>query len=414
MEKILIRNIDIDRWRKTGRRVLVYGRRKVGKSFFVKNFTKWDRYFFVKRDGGIIDLGDGREVSYEYLKDILLRDPREKIVIDEFHRLPEDFLDLLHAYGEKLNLVLITSTLWLAQRIFSEDSPILGIFQRFKMELIDERDILVGLSDMFSGRKLIEAAVYLREPWLIPMIQGEVRTEIPRIIYEEKDTVERLVGEVFREEERSLKKSYIAILNAVSSGKRRSGELSSHLYSRRIIPRDDPSIIQGHLRTLVNIGLLEKLKIPNRRFDQYLHKSPVTDLYFYLDSKYGFSELEIPLRSIEKVFQELLPRHVEQYLRNLLSKIYGMTPAKIIESGYDVDIVLLDLQRIKLVGEVKWRKDIERKELRKIEAILSGFKGAKRILIVPEKTSLPYTPEDIEVWDVEDILEITRSHLKAP
>ncbi|RLE71435.1 MAG: ATP-binding protein, partial [Thermoprotei archaeon] len=342
MRKILNRKIDIERWSKLGDRVLVYGRRKVGKSFFVKNFTVWDDYFFVKRDSGVLDLRAGVEVSYDYLKDFLLRSSGRRVVIDEFQRLPDDFLDFLHAYGERLNLVLITSTLWLAQRILSFDSPILGLFQRFKMGLVDERDILLGLSDIYSGRSLVEAAVYLREPWLIPMVEGDVRNEIPRIIYEERDTVERLIGEVFREEERSLKKSYAAILTAVANGKRRSGEISSHLYSLKIIPRDDPSIIQGHLRTLVNIGLLERLKILNKRFDEYQHLSPITDLYFYLDSKYGFSEIDIPEGMVRKAFRKLLPLHVEQFFRNLLAKLYDMIPAKILEKDYDVDIVLLD------------------------------------------------------------------------
>ena len=373
--------------------------------FFVKNFTKWDYYFFVKRDGGLLDLETGSEVSYSYLKDLLLRESGKRVVVDEFQRLPDDFLDFLHAYGEKLNVVLITSTLWLAQRIFSTDSPILGIFQRFKMGLVDERDVLIELSDVYSGKSLVEAAVYLREPWLIPLVKGDVKSEIPRIIYEERDTIERLVGEIFREEQRSLKKSYAAILAAVADGKRRSGEISSFLYSRKIIPKDDPSIIQGYLRTLVNIGLLERLKILNRKFDEYHHVSPITDLYFYLDSKYGFSEIDIQETMVEKAFRELLPLHVERFFRNLLAKIYGMTPAKIVEKDYDIDVVLLDYKRIKLIGEIKWREHIREEELRKIEFVLSKFATAKKIIIVPDTSALPYTPRGIEIWDPQKILK---------
>ena len=77
------------------RRVLVYGRRKVGKSFFVKRFTKWDAYFHVKRSGGILELDSLREIDYSYLKDYILKEKDKRIVVDEFHRLPEDFLDFL-------------------------------------------------------------------------------------------------------------------------------------------------------------------------------------------------------------------------------------------------------------------------------------------------------------------------------
>ena len=61
---ILTRNIDLRRWKKLGDWKLVYGRRKTGKTFFVKNFTEWDEYFFVRRDGVVID-EDGKMNSVE-------------------------------------------------------------------------------------------------------------------------------------------------------------------------------------------------------------------------------------------------------------------------------------------------------------------------------------------------------------
>lgn len=79
MRNILIRYTDIERWKDTGRRVLVYGRRKVGKSFFIKNFTEWDEFFHVKRDGTLVDLKSMREISYEYLKDYLLKESHRKL-----------------------------------------------------------------------------------------------------------------------------------------------------------------------------------------------------------------------------------------------------------------------------------------------------------------------------------------------
>jgi len=45
---------DLKRWKKIGKWVLVYGRRKIGKSYFVKNFVKHDKYFFIGRGGKIL------------------------------------------------------------------------------------------------------------------------------------------------------------------------------------------------------------------------------------------------------------------------------------------------------------------------------------------------------------------------
>ena len=356
MRKILIRNIDINRWKKLGNRVLVYGRRKVGKSFFVRNFTDWDEYFFVKRDGGILDTKTNKEISYSYLKDFLLKE-RKKVVIDEFQRLPEDFLDFLQAFSEKLDLVLITSTLWLSRKILGESSPILGLFEEFKLGIIDERDVLKFLNQL-KGKELIDTCIYIREPWLIPLLKRSIYEEIPRILIEEKNTIERLIGEIFREEGRELRKTYIAILSAISSGKMKSSEISSLLFSKKIIPKDDPSIIQGHLKILCNIGILEKLKILNKKFDYFMQKSPLLDLYFYLDSKYGFSEIEIPEREIKKVFMEKLPFHVEQFFRILLSKIFGLKAGKIIEKDFDIDIALYSFKKIEVLCEVKWKNFI--------------------------------------------------------
>ena len=401
---ILIRYIDLWRWKRTGNRVLVYGRRKVGKSFFVRNFTRWDTYFHVKRDGGIIELSSMKEISYDYLKDFLLREGERRVVVDEFHRLPEDFLDFLQAYGHDLNLVLITSTLWLSRKILGESSPILGLFEEFRMNIIDERDAIMFLKDKLRGREIIDSAVYIREPWIIPMIKGSVYNEIPRILVEEKNTIERLIGEVFREEERELRKTYAAILNAVACGKVKSTEISSFLYSRKLIDKDDPSIIQSYLTTLCNIGLLERIRVFNRKYRYYQHVSPLIDLYFYLDGKYGFSELEVPVEEVRNVFSSRLPLHVEQFFRNLFSKLFGMRKGLIVERDYDIDVVLQSFNRIMVVAEVKWKNHVPRHEVRQIENRLTRFKHARKILVVPERCVLEVEPEELEVWDSNKIV----------
>jgi len=403
--EIIERKEDMKRWEKIGKRVLVYGRRKVGKSFFVRNFTKWDEYFFVKRDGGILDTKNWKEISYEYLKDLLLRE-KKRIVIDEFQRLPEEFLDFLHANAENLELTLITSTLWLSLKILGKGSPLLGIFEEFKMGLVDERDALRFTFQKERGKEIVEKAVYLREPWLVELMKGETRKEIARILKEEKNTIERLIGEIFREEERFLKEIYIAILTAIACGKNKSTEISSFLFSRKLIPKDDASTIQSYLKILQQIGLIKRIEAINKKFYFYSLSSPLLDLYFYLEGKYGFSETEIPLEEIERVVNEKISFHVEDFFRELFSKIFGLKVGKIIEKDYDVDVVLYSFKRIEAVGEVKWRDFVSRKEVEEIEERLRKFE--KKFLIVPEKKNLEKIPEGIEVIDVEKLKELVK------
>ncbi len=70
-----------------------------------------------------------------------------------------------------------------------------------------------------------------------------------------------------------------------------------------------------------------------------------------------------------------------------------------------IDIVLGDFKRIKLVGEVKWMSDVDKSEIRKAEGKLAKF-NARRVIIVPDKSSVSVEPNDTELWDVENILKI--------
>lgn len=405
MAVIVPRAEDLKRWRKTGGRVLVYGRRKTGKSFFVRNFTEWSEYYFVKRDGGVLDTERRQEVSYEFLKEYLLRSEGKRFVIDEFQRLPTDFLDFLHAYHERLNVTLISSTLWLSSKLLGKGSPILGLFEEFRMGLIDEKDILRFLFTKEKGKEAVEKAVYMREPWLIEMVNGEIRSEMARILREQRNTFVGLIGEIFSEEDRLLKESYLAALTAVSTGKMKSTEIASHLFSRKILKKDDPSMVQSYLRILEQIGLIEKVYVANRRYDQFKISSPALDLYLYLDGKYGFSELDVPQTEIRRVVDEKTPHYVEEFFRTLLSKIYGAKPGKVVEKDYEVDIVLSSFRKPSLVGEVKWKSSIEKDEVRRVEQILNHFK-CEKLLIVPDSSALEREPRNIRVLDPASVYEL--------
>ncbi len=403
---ILIRNIDIKRWKRVGKRVLVYGRRKVGKTFFIKNFTKWDKFFLIKRDGSALDLNTGNTLDYSSLKSYILENKEKRIVLDEFQRLPEDFLDWLQAYGSDLNLVLITSVLWISRRILGEGSPILGLFSEFKMDLVDERDVINFLKEKLNGKDLIETAIYLREPWIIPLFSYNIKEDIPSILIEEKNTIERLIGETFREEEREFSKVYFSILTAISSGKNKSGEITAFLFSRKIIKRQDPSLIQTYLKVLTNIGLIEKIPVFNKKYYYYIQKSPILDLYFYLEGKYGFSEIEIPKEEVKRVFLEQLPKHVEAFLSNLFSKIFGMRKGKIIEKDFEIDIALSSFRRIEKIFKVKWKRKVDHSEIKEIRRKLEKVEAKDKYIIVPDKKGLEAMPEGIKVLDSEDIIKL--------
>ena len=71
----------------SGRWVLVYGRRKTGKTFIVSNFIKHDSFYFIKRDRTVISKKDWRTINYDTMMELMRRDLSEgkTVVIYEFH-----------------------------------------------------------------------------------------------------------------------------------------------------------------------------------------------------------------------------------------------------------------------------------------------------------------------------------------
>jgi hypothetical protein len=398
---IVKRRYEIEKVKSAMPWVCICGRRKTGKTFFVKNFLKFDEYFFVRRDGAVFDK-ESKEISYqtffELFKEIL---EKKTVVIDEFHRLPDKFFEFLHSQGIKGNLIVVSSTLWLSKKLLGKGSPLLGLFSLVVFGLIDERDILYSLK-VKEKRELIEAATYLREPILLPRYNPPLKKFLSAFLTQNKLLIREIIGEIFEEEEKRLSDIYEAIMRAISAGKSISTEISSYLFSRNLIPKDNPGYVQRYLDNLVKIGILEKFQIWNKNKFRYFHISPLFDLHFYLDEKYGYTENDIPEKFVESVIREKLPLHVEQFFRNLLSKIFGMK--KIMIEEPQIDIALCEFKKLRVVAEVKWKEKVSKTEIKSIEEKLNKFKNCRKILIVPENKVLEREPEGIEVWDVKRVL----------
>jgi len=407
MHKIIKRQSNLEAFKKLGPWVLICGRRKTGKSFFVREFLDWDEYFFVRRGGRSLLDEEGRELSYPTFLEVFRRDfPEKCFVIDEFQRLPEDFSDLLHSTGVRGRLIAVTSALSFSKKMMERSSPLLGLFSVFNLGLVDERDILLELSGELKGKELVEASVYLREPWLVPRFQGKIREFLPSFLYEQRGAIKALLGEIFTEEERELSLVYQGILEAVAVGKQVSTEISSHLYSLGLLPKDNPGAIQRYLEVLVETGLLEKIPVYGSKKFKYRHVSPLLDLHFYLEGKYSYTETDIPEQFIAEVVQQKLPIHVEEFFFSLLSKLFGLR--KMIVEEPPLDITLFEFKRMKVVGEVKWGK-IEKEESSRIGERLRKFDG-ERYLIVPEGG---IELEGVKVLDVPVILEILKSKTRS-
>lgn len=61
--RIIHRRIELSRLEGEGWKML-YGRRKTGKTFLVRNFLDYDEFFFVEREGMVRDLNEGSTMTY--------------------------------------------------------------------------------------------------------------------------------------------------------------------------------------------------------------------------------------------------------------------------------------------------------------------------------------------------------------
>src|SRR3989344_6501376 len=371
--------------------VLVYGRRKTGKTFLVNNFIKYDEYFFVKSNKNIISK-DNQSISYETFIEILKRalESNKTVIIDEFHRLGEDFFDFLHYTKKQGRLILISSTLFLSKKLISSKSALLGLFAEIPLTLINLEDCLNVLNKFkFSKKEKLELAILMREPIAIDYFDKKMgaRETITKIILSSIKAIPALVGEIFSEEEREISGVYEGILRAIAIGKIGSGEISSYLFSKKLIKKDDPSIIQQYLNNLISFGIIKRIIIFNKKRFVYKLVSPLAKIYYYADEKYNLSERKINKQELDRIIDELIPRVVEDNVREFLAEKFGLKESVVESKDYEIDGCLLKFKNPEILLEVKWKK-LKKEDIAKSEETLAKINAKRKILFVQEKQEI--------------------------
>ena len=398
-EKVLEK---INKW------ILVYGRRKTGKTFLVRTFLKHDEYFFVKTDRTIIVRSGEKIITYETFVELLghMLDEGKIVVVDEFHRLGQDFTDYLHYREKKGQLVLISSTFHLSKNLIAKKSPLLGLFAEFPLGLIRIEDVAKALPKATEQKQLVELSILMSEPILIDYFKpGMSSKELCQVsLSTSKFLVPTLVGETFNEEERVLTNVYAGILQAVASGKRISTEISSFLFSRKLIPKDNSGGIQPYLQNLVEIGLIRRIPVLNRKTYVYEHVSPLIEMFYYADEKYNLGEIELDKSHFTALFESFFPRIVERYIRSFLARKLELLEAVAVEKDYDIDGCLMKFKKCEVALEVKWKKDVPREDVLRAEEVLGKVESKRKLLFVPDKTKVGFKSDKLEIVDFNDFV----------
>lgn len=389
---------DINKW------LLIYGRRKTGKTFLVHTFLKYDAYFFVKADKGVLTK-ENTAILYDTFIELLKKGIEENktIVIDEFHRLGDDFFDFLHAAPKKGKVILISSTLFLSKKLLSQRSALLGLFAEIPIGLIDLRDTLNFLKKYkIENKEMLEVAIILREPIAIDYFDEKktARELLAQVILGSIKTIPALVGEIFTEEVREISATYEGILRAIAVGKTNSGEISSYLFSKRIIKKDDPSIIQQYLNNIISFGIIRRIELFEKKRFMYVHISPLSKIYYYADEKYNLSERKVSEQELLPIIDEIMPKIVEDAVRLLLAEKYGLRESIVEGSDFEIDGCLLKFTKPEILLEVKWKK-VKKDDVQKAERNLLGREAKTKILFVPDKKGIR---TKLELMDVNDLV----------
>lgn len=386
--------------------ILIYGRRKVGKTFLIKNFLDYDVFFRVNRDGSIlaekfvISTINNMDDFSRAVSELLLAD--KKVVIDEFQRLPESVIERISTLHPKGKIILSGSSMRVIKKLFGSKSPLLGLAMQYKLGLIRPNNILRELSKKMDAMQAIELAPYLADAWTIPFFMKESDSE--RVIYDllkySKFTVPSLVGEIFTEEEREFTKVYEAILRLIGAGELDYKNIASILASRKVIERADSSLIIPYIKNMEGMGLVESLPIYSSKKKMYRLSSPMMEAFFYLADRYNFEDRDVSFEEARPTIEKLRNFAVQNFIGDLFASAYHGKKEYYVTPSKELDFIITVRNKAVIVGEVKWGK-YDSNDLRKFVE-KTTFTKADKIFITKNKNETKI--DNVKIMDIDDIL----------
>ncbi len=339
--------------------VLVYGRRKTGKTFILKNFVSYDHYFYVRRDGAIIaeNMVPGRidrvEDLVELIRPLLL--DGKTLIIDEFQHLPASVLEeisTLHPHGK---LILSGSSMKVVHELFSSNSPLLGMLSEHRIGMIKASDMLCSMK--MTPEKAIEYASYMRDPWTIPLFRqsGGFLRDLWNVIEHSKNAIPSLIGEIFSEEERRQSRTYDVILRLIGSGVWSTGEMAHILKNRGIIERDDTRLIAPYISNMKKMELVEEIPLlGSKRKAFYRVKSPIMEIFYYLADKHNIEERDVSFEEVKENLRKMVSFAVERFVSDAFAEIYRGNREYSLKPEIDFAVTEGRKRKTLALGEVKW------------------------------------------------------------
>ncbi|MQL56188.1 AAA family ATPase [Acidianus ambivalens] len=332
---------------------LIYGRRKVGKTYLATRCLEYDDYYLISRTLNIIHENDEISLDEGINKIISLLKGGKKIILDEFQRLPEKYIDLLATAYPNGTLILLASSLGVLSKVVDRNSPLLGYVIPYKMGIIKFSDVLASVKDPYK-------ALLFRDPWIIEHASdwSDVERNPQSFYYITKG----LIGEIFQEEDRKLTQTYEAILLEVAGGMWNSSMISAKLQAGMDI---NPSKASSYLDTLFKMGLIKKIRVyKGGKGSEWYHDldSPIMSVTFYAEAKYKVSEKGNKIVDLSYP----ISKELQFSIGEMLAEYYNAELAYVPQG--DIDVVLLKKGKPFIAYEVK-NKFTEKEARKAIERI---------------------------------------------
>lgn len=430
----------LEKWHSTDRfeMVIIYGRRRVGKTYIIKKLLEKHPGFYFLCDRS------GTNNNLKRLKTEFCRHISEPTI--ETNDIDDIFRYIARKCQNRTVLVLDEFTY-----LIEKDPAFPSIFQRIVDEIIPDSNIMLilcgssismmeegvlsGRSPLYgrrSGSMRIEPVPFKYLHEFLPHYDLEelVRTQasLGSIPYhlasanDDKDLKENLEtmvlmkdGRLYMEVDFLLKQElrepdvYKKILFHIAHGSTRV----SGIASKSSIQRSD---LPKYLNKLISLGLIRKEFSFNDRKESRPHYSisdNLTNFWFTFCEPYK-SDLELgvlnaPISKLKKNFNTYIGKRFEELVRyELVRKVLPFHPSKIARywnRETEIDIVATDDTGKKgIFIEVKWSKIDSQKELklleRKVEEFPWEFKDVSMMIIGKELTQ-----EHHDCMDLNGLLE---------
>ncbi len=423
--------------------VVVYGRRRLGKTFLARRLLKGKRgvYLVANYSERSLALADfsrqvglelGIRAEFNWFTDLLLTvsrllQPRPLIVLDEFQRLAgtgllSELQSFWDRWAEELNpvLVLVGSGVGTVERVvLSYDSPVYGrITRTLKIAPFGYREARVFMDKWAAEDRVRGYSVFGGTPYYLRLIDASETLEenIARLVMDPTGPLHEEPLVVLRAETREPDR-YTAILEAVASGRSRLSEIAAYTS----IPREQlPKYISVLEEGLDLIERVYPLGMEGKpRYSRYKIKDMFFEFWFSeVQARRGLVEVD-PLRAAREAVARLdnrAGRAWEDIAEEHMALLYKLGVIDYTRMGkwwwknIEIDLVAIDEKEpMVYFVECKWG-EADMHTLSRLKAKASRFpwkKGLRKekFIIYARRTRIHSTTGNAVVYTLDEVEE---------